>query len=46
LVWQDDAGKVWLSYNTPDYLRERHAIPEDLLQNIAGIGAICSEAVR
>jgi uncharacterized protein (DUF302 family) len=46
LVWQDDAGKVWLSYNTPDYLRERHAIPEDLLQNIAGIGPICSEAVR
>jgi uncharacterized protein (DUF302 family) len=46
LVWQDDAGKVWLSYNTPDYLMERHAIPEDLLENIAGIGPICSEAVR
>jgi uncharacterized protein (DUF302 family) len=46
LVWQDDAGKAWLSYNSPDYLRERHAIPEDLLQNIAGIGAICSDAVR
>jgi uncharacterized protein (DUF302 family) len=46
LVWQDDAGKVWLSYNSPDYLRERHAITENLLQNIAGIGPICSEAVR
>jgi uncharacterized protein (DUF302 family) len=46
LVWQDDAGKVWLSYNSPDYLKERHAIPENLLQNIAGIGPICSEAVR
>jgi len=46
LVWQDDDGKVWLSYNSPNYMKERHAIPENLLQNIAGIGPICSEAVR
>jgi hypothetical protein len=39
-------GKVWLSYNSPDYLTERHAVPENLVQNIAGIGLICSEAVR
>jgi uncharacterized protein (DUF302 family) len=46
LVWQDDAGNVWISYNSPDYLKERHAIPDNLLQNIAGIGPICQEAVR
>jgi uncharacterized protein (DUF302 family) len=46
LVWEDSEGKVWLSYNSPDYLKERHAIPENLVQNIAGIGPICSEAVR
>jgi uncharacterized protein (DUF302 family) len=46
LIWQDGEGKVWLSYNSPNYLKERHAIPENLLQNIAGIGPICSEAVR
>jgi uncharacterized protein (DUF302 family) len=46
LVWQDDDGKVWLSYNSPIYLKERHAIPENLLQNIAGIGPMCAEAVR
>jgi uncharacterized protein (DUF302 family) len=46
LVWEDDEGKVWLSYNSPDYLKERHRIPDELLQNIAGIGVICSEAVR
>ena len=46
LVWQDVDGKVWLSYNSPNYLKERHAIPDDLLQNIAGIGPICAEAVR
>ncbi len=26
LVWEDTEGKVWLSYNDPDYLRKRHAI--------------------
>jgi uncharacterized protein (DUF302 family) len=46
LVWQDDDGKVWLSYNSSDYLIQRHAIPKNLLQNIAGIAAICSEVVR
>jgi uncharacterized protein (DUF302 family)/uncharacterized membrane protein YidH (DUF202 family) len=35
LVWQDEQGKVWISYNSPDYLRERHGLPQDLLQNIA-----------
>jgi uncharacterized protein (DUF302 family) len=45
LVWQDEEGKVWPSYNSPEYLKERHAIPENLLQNIAGIGPICAEAV-
>jgi uncharacterized protein (DUF302 family) len=46
LVWQDEDGKVWLSYNSPNYLKERHAIPDNLLQNIAGIRLICEEAVR
>jgi uncharacterized protein (DUF302 family) len=46
LVWQDNDDKVWLSYNSPDYLKERHGLPENLLQNIAGIGPICAEAVR
>ena len=45
LVWQDADNKVWLSYNSPNYLKQRHALPENLLQNIAGIGPICAEAV-
>jgi len=35
LVWEDGQGKVWVSYNSPDYLKERHNLPLDLLQNIA-----------
>jgi uncharacterized protein (DUF302 family) len=46
LIWEDGDGKVWLSYNSPDYLKQRHAIPESLLPNIAGIEPICAEAVR
>jgi uncharacterized protein (DUF302 family) len=26
LFWEDDKGKVWISYNDPGYLRERHNI--------------------
>src|ERR1700683_1329776 len=27
LVWQDTAGKVWISYNAPAYLQARHGLP-------------------
>ena len=26
LIWEDEQGHVWLSYNNPDYLVKRHAI--------------------
>ena len=26
LAWEDGDGKVWLSYNTAAYLRDRHEI--------------------
>lgn len=35
LVWEDDHKQVWVSYNSPEYLRQRHGIPQELLQNIA-----------
>src|SRR5262249_59752888 len=35
LVWEDAAGKVWASYNSPAYLQQRHGLPPELLQNIA-----------
>jgi uncharacterized protein (DUF302 family) len=25
LVWEDESGKVWVSYNTAEFLKERHA---------------------
>jgi uncharacterized protein (DUF302 family) len=35
LVGEDENGKVWVSYNSPSYLKERHGLPQELLQNIA-----------
>ncbi|KJY81033.1 DUF302 domain-containing protein [Vibrio nigripulchritudo] len=26
LIWQDASGENWLSYNSPDYLNERHGL--------------------
>ena len=46
LVSQDTEGAVWLSYNSPEYLQQRHTVPDALIKNIAGIRSICEEAVR
>jgi uncharacterized protein (DUF302 family) len=44
LVWEDGQGKVWVSYNSPEYLKERHGLPPDLLQNIAVVEALADKA--
>ena len=46
LVSQDENGKVWVSYNSPLYLKERHNIPGELLKNIEGIVAIAESSAK
>ncbi len=46
LVWQDKDSKVWVSYNRPEYLQQRHGVPGDLVKNIAGVGALVAKAVE
>ena len=46
LVWEDSQGKVWLSYNSPEYLKERHGLPQDLLQNISAAKALATAAAE
>jgi uncharacterized protein (DUF302 family) len=46
LVWEDEGGKVWVSYNSPEYLQQRHGFPEDLIKNIAVAGALVAKAVE
>jgi len=45
LAWQDAEGKVWLSYNDPQYLKDRHSIPEDLLIPITNLNSLIQQAV-
>jgi uncharacterized protein (DUF302 family) len=46
LISQDVNGKVWVSYNSIEYLKNRHHIPDDLLKNIAGIVPIAESATK
>ena len=44
LIREDTHGKVWVSYNSPDYLRERHSLPPELLPNIAIVETLAAKA--
>lgn len=46
LVWEDSSGKVWVSYNSPDYLQERHDIPDELMQNISLVETLAAKAAE
>lgn len=46
LVWEDIQGKTWVSYNSPEYLRERHGFPQELLANIAVVEAMAAKAAE
>src|SRR5271155_973970 len=44
LVAEDSDGKVWISYNSAEYLKERHGLPENLLPNIAVVQTLAASA--
>jgi len=44
LVWEDGAGKVWLTYNSVEFIRQRHNLPPELTANIAVIDKIAAKA--
>jgi uncharacterized protein (DUF302 family) len=46
LVWEDENGQAWVSYNTPDYLRDRHHLPPELIANIAVIELLAAKAAE
>jgi uncharacterized protein (DUF302 family) len=46
LVWEDAGGKVWVSYNSAEYLKLRHNIPDGLVKNIAVIGPLLQSVVE
>ena len=46
LVAEDAEGKVWVTYNTAEYLQERHGVPQNLIKNLAGAEAVIAKAVE
>jgi uncharacterized protein (DUF302 family) len=46
LIWEDAQGKVWVSYNSPGYLQQRHGLPQELLPNIAVVEAIAAKVAE
>lgn len=46
LIAEDADGKVWVSYNDPAYLKDRHNLPENLLQNIAVVETLAVAAAE
>jgi uncharacterized protein (DUF302 family) len=45
LAWQDEANRCWVSFNTPEYLQQRHGFPAALIANIAGLEKLVQAAV-
>lgn len=46
LVWEDAGGKVWMSYNTPEYLSERHQVPGEWMQVLSVVEAVAAQAAE
>jgi uncharacterized protein (DUF302 family) len=46
LVWEDGQGKVWISYNSSEYLKQRHGLPQELLANIAVVETLVGKAAE
>jgi len=45
LVWQDEGGITWLSYNDPDWVARRHGLDDQSRQVIDAIKSVISEVV-
>ena len=42
LVAQDGEGKVSVSFNSAEYLRERHNVPQELVPSLAAVEALAA----
>jgi uncharacterized protein (DUF302 family) len=46
LAWEDADGKVWLTYNSPELLQERHGVPAELTSKLNSVGALLEQTVE
>ena len=46
LAWEDKDGRVWLTYNSPELLQERHGVPAELTSKLDPVGKLLEQAVE
>jgi len=46
LVSENAGGETIVSYNSPEYLLQRHGLAQELLQNIAAIAVVAEESAK
>jgi uncharacterized protein (DUF302 family) len=46
LAWEDQEGRVWLTYNAPELLQERHGLPAELAARLEPVGKLLEGAVE
>jgi len=46
LVWQSADGQVWVSTNSVAYLRDRYALPQELVGNLSVVDAVIEQALK
>jgi uncharacterized protein (DUF302 family) len=44
LIWEDSRGKAWISYNSTEYLQQRHGAPAELMRNLAVVETLAAKA--
>ena len=45
VAWEADDGKVWLTYNDPNYIQQRFSLSPELVKNIAVIAPLIHQAL-
>ncbi|HEX3397668.1 MAG TPA: DUF302 domain-containing protein [Steroidobacteraceae bacterium] len=45
LAWQTEENRRWVSFNTPEYLQQRHGFPPELMANVAGLEKLVQAAI-
>jgi uncharacterized protein (DUF302 family) len=46
LVWEDADARVWITYNDPDFLSNRHDLPAAMSQTLAVAGTLADMAAH
>lgn len=46
LVWEDQEGKVWLTYNAPELLEDRHGVLAELASKLIPVGKVLEQAIE